>query len=120
MRVAKMRRIVDLGRPVRAWRSCRLLAPWIDRLSRIVNPRSSDRISIARGIRYRAAERHALQISVAGLASAREAFRKQGSGRTAVDRRQLLLGLTLAAAFAGSPEFAGAQSNNTIRIIFPY
>jgi tripartite-type tricarboxylate transporter receptor subunit TctC len=37
-----------------------------------------------------------------------------------VDRRQLLLGLTLAAVLGGSAELAHAQSSNTIRIIFPY
>jgi tripartite-type tricarboxylate transporter receptor subunit TctC len=36
-----------------------------------------------------------------------------------MDRRQFVSGFT-AAAWAGSAKFANAQSNNTIRIIFPY
>ena len=36
-----------------------------------------------------------------------------------MDRRHLVFGLTLAAVLADSAD-AGAQSNNTIRIIFPY
>jgi tripartite-type tricarboxylate transporter receptor subunit TctC len=37
-----------------------------------------------------------------------------------MDRRQLVLGSTAAAALAGSARFANAQGGGTIRIIFPY
>ena len=37
-----------------------------------------------------------------------------------MDRRQFVMGSTAAAALAGSRGCSNAQSNNTIRIIFPY